>query len=137
MFLPEATQLNQNIKVAELIDNYEKKFKQWWSTIPPISTKLILAELPGHRKEHVGNPGSGLGPPQICGGVKPVKVLLECYWETRKFHQYENRNSYDVLFQYILSKCNNITDVQSEHITTNIGSSIPAQTRCTRYNIMW
>ena len=69
--------------------------------------------------------------------VKPFKVLLECNWEMRKFHQYENRNSYVVLFQYILSKCNNITDVQSKPITTNIVSSIPAQTRCTRYTIMW
>ena len=50
----------------------ERQFKQWWSTNPPISIFHIHTLS---TKDNVGNPGPGLRQVQVCGGVKPVKVL--------------------------------------------------------------
>jgi hypothetical protein len=54
-----------------------EKFKQWWSSIPPISTKrTITSHLNSVPKKvtkcYVGYAGSELGQAQKCGGVKLV-----------------------------------------------------------------
>jgi hypothetical protein len=51
----------------------KRKFKQWWSTNPPISTKQTITS---HRTQKtnttydVGNPGPCLGQAHKSGGVK-------------------------------------------------------------------
>ena len=64
--------------------------EQWWSTIPPISTKqtTISHFKPTANKNEtndVGNPGPGLGQAQKCGRVKTVNgiptlllLIIEC-----------------------------------------------------------
>ena len=57
----------------------KRKFKQWWSTIPPISTKWPITSHHSSsniKKKtstyNVGNPSPGLWQAQKYGGVKPV-----------------------------------------------------------------
>jgi hypothetical protein len=64
------------------------KFKLWWSTIPPISTKWTITfhlnslNINKTTKYDTGNPGPDLGQPQICG-----KESLNC--DGHQFHQYQ------------------------------------------------
>jgi hypothetical protein len=59
----------------------KRKCKQWWSTIPPTSTKLKttshLSSLGTKNKKNTAydawNPGYGLEQAQKYGRVKPVK----------------------------------------------------------------
>jgi hypothetical protein len=60
---------------------WKESFKQWWLSIPPISTKQTISYhlnwLTEHKKTmtttyYIGNPGPGLVQAQKCGGVKPV-----------------------------------------------------------------
>jgi len=44
----------------------KRKFKQWWSSIPPISTKITY---------DVEIPGPWLGKAWKCGGDKPVNGI--------------------------------------------------------------
>jgi len=59
----------------------KREFKQWWSTIPPISRKrTITSDLYSlNRREtatcDVGNPRPGLGQTQKCGRIKPVDTI--------------------------------------------------------------
>jgi hypothetical protein len=61
----------------------KRKFKKWWSAIPPISTseqsQLTLtywAHKNGLRTTYdVGNPGPGIEQTQECGGVKPINGI--------------------------------------------------------------
>jgi hypothetical protein len=62
---------------------YEKKvYKQWWSTIPSISTKqTVTSHLSSLNTKKTTtyddvNPGSDLGQAQTCGGVKQVNGIL-------------------------------------------------------------
>ena len=56
----------------------KRKFKQWWSTISPISTKQTTTShlKPLNTKKimtyGIGNPGPVLGQAGTCGSVKPV-----------------------------------------------------------------
>ena len=86
------------VAIAQLVTNYyiriskekktqhflKRKFKQWWSTIPPISTKTSIHFLPQiieHRKQttaydaNVGDSCAGLRQAQHCGRVKPVNGI--------------------------------------------------------------
>ena len=62
----------------------ERKFKQWWSSIPKKyqqneQSPLILTEptdLLMIITNAIGNPGPGLGQAQICGGAKPKKWMV-------------------------------------------------------------
>jgi len=59
----------------------KRKYKQWWSIIPPISTKRkITSHLHSLNTKKtttydVGNPGPGLGQAHKCGSVKLVNVI--------------------------------------------------------------
>ena len=55
-----------------LLHIIKRKFKQWWSTILPISTKHISSQSMSIKQTmtyDVGNRGLGLGQAQQCGGV--------------------------------------------------------------------
>ena len=60
----------------------KRKFKQWCSTIPPISTKwtsthhLNSLNLKKTTTYDIGNPGPRLGHAQKCGWVKPAYWIL-------------------------------------------------------------
>ena len=58
----------------------KRKFRKWWSTILPISTKQTITshlnslntkKKRGITTYDIGNPDPGLGHTQKCGGVKP------------------------------------------------------------------
>ena len=59
----------------------KRKFKQRWSSIPPISTKqTIISRLNSWNIKKtmtydVVNPGPGLGQMQTCGGVKLINEI--------------------------------------------------------------
>jgi len=66
---------------------YENKLKQWWSSIPPISTKQTITthlnwthwthtQPPPTTYGDVEIPSPSLGQTQKCGGVIPVNVLF-------------------------------------------------------------
>ena len=63
-----------------------KRFKQWWATIPPISSKrTIISHLhsPNTRQTttyDVGNPGPDLGRTNKCDGQKPVNLYIYSAW---------------------------------------------------------
>ena len=63
----------------QLILNYERIFKEWWSTIPLISTKRILIShlnsLNTKIPYFVGNPGTILGQAYTYGGVKSINGI--------------------------------------------------------------
>jgi hypothetical protein len=52
------------------------EFKQWWPTIPAITSYIKLLNINTHDIWHmtydVANPGHGLGQTQKCGEDKPV-----------------------------------------------------------------
>ena len=59
----------------------KRKSKQWWSTIPPISTKRTTTSHPKslNMKKNmtydIGNPGPDLGEKPTCGEVNPVNGI--------------------------------------------------------------
>jgi hypothetical protein len=65
-----------------LFDVMNRKFKQWWSSIPPISTKrtnnlspqLKIKKTTTYRCD-VGNQSSALRQAQQCGGIKAVNGI--------------------------------------------------------------
>jgi hypothetical protein len=60
----------------------KRMFKQWWSTIPPISTKqATTSDLNSFSINNYGieNPGPGLGQTQKGGRVKLVNEILVPY----------------------------------------------------------
>ena len=58
----------------------KRKFKQWWSSIPPISTKrTVTSHLYWTQTDQtydVGNQSPGLGQVHTYVGVKPVNEIL-------------------------------------------------------------
>jgi hypothetical protein len=64
----------------------KRKFKQWWSQIPSISTKqtttshLHSLNTKRGQRHDVGNSCPVLGQAQTCGGVKPVDRIPTPSW---------------------------------------------------------
>jgi len=76
----------------------KRKFKQWWSTNLPKSTKRTVTShhLTEHKKTaecDVGNPDPGLRQTQTCGWVRTVNVPLCLFYRFKVFlvpdHKYE------------------------------------------------
>jgi len=63
------------------ICSMKRKLTQWWSTIPPISTKWTttshfkLLNTKMIMTYDIGNPVPGLGQTQKCGRVKPINGI--------------------------------------------------------------
>ena len=58
----------------------KRKYKQWWSTIQPISRKQtftshLYSQNTKNTTYDVGNQGPGLGQAQTCGRVKPFNAI--------------------------------------------------------------
>ena len=54
----------------------KRKFKQWWSTIPPIPIKrTISSQIIECKKYDVGNPSPVLGQAQKCGRVQQFNEI--------------------------------------------------------------
>jgi len=60
----------------------KRKFKQWWATILPLSTKRTnTSDLNSMNTKiktmtyDIGNPGHGLVQAQKCGRIKPVNGI--------------------------------------------------------------
>jgi hypothetical protein len=82
----------------------KRKFKQCWSTIPPVSTKQTITsriKSLNIKKDHgVGNPGPDLGPAQV------LLILLELL--TMHFHivkMYKDKEVNKNVINIFLSMC--------------------------------
>jgi hypothetical protein len=62
-------------------DLWKNKFKQWWSTVPPISKKQTTIFTSNHWTQEKpmtyadGNPDPCLGQTQKCDWVKPIYIM--------------------------------------------------------------
>jgi hypothetical protein len=88
----------------------KRNFKQWWSTIPPISTKRAITShlySPNIKKTtiyNVGYTGPGLEQAPKCGGVNIYIIMWSCPGNMPKYYP----GLRDILPSPI---CHNITQV--------------------------
>jgi hypothetical protein len=89
--------------------NYEKKFKQQWSTIPQMSIKWAFTSPITHWTQKggitiydIGNPDPDLEQAQKCGMVKPVNgipILLNAHTKGQKMNDESACNLTIVMFK--------------------------------------
>ena len=87
----------------------KRMYKQWWSTIPLISTKWIITSHLNHwikktTTYNMGNPGPDLGQAQKCGWVTLVHELMGS--QPSPSDNWISNNNTDILwFRFITYSC--------------------------------